>query len=507
MMDQIVLTKIKLKLSQKALSKVHIIQDIPSILLEGSQRSKEDEDANIPKREVSPRKNLKDLKLIHQSSLPVAAPDKLRLSPSKPTEINVVTVTSANEEDTVIYVTNRQPGATTDLAEEKTKYTKKQSILARSRALFSRRNSSFGKSQDSESNYSYSSTIAKSFESLASPEQNQNESKRFGSLSTNSSQSQSSVEKSPAPSTRSLNVCSSCPSSRTNSSEDDQVEGSYGKLELTTHYDIQKHALHCIVMRARGLRATDINGLADPYCLLILEKGSEISDYRLRTSTVQKTVNPEFSETVTFFNVEAEDIETKTLHLAVMDDDRFGYEVLGELRLPLSVLQNLYSRHFTLPLEKPTTSMSRLVEAWRNRGSILLSLLYSRGRETMIVTILKCKDLSAMDSNGYSDPYVKIQIRPDPHQRKFKTSIKWKTLNPEFNEEFSFKTKITDLPKQRLEIAVWDKDIGKSDDYIGGVMLSLSSKGERLRHWLDALKFPDKNHERWHHLSADVVFE
>ena len=53
------------------------------------------------------------------------------------------------------------------------------------------------------------------------------ESKRFGSLSTNSSQSQSSVEKSPAPSTRSLNVCSSCPSSRTNSSEDDQVEGDW----------------------------------------------------------------------------------------------------------------------------------------------------------------------------------------------------------------------------------------------------------------------------------------
>jgi hypothetical protein len=45
--------------------------------------------------------------------------------------------------------------------------------------------------------------------------------------------------------------------------------------------------------------------------------------------------------------------------------------------------------------------------------------------------------------------------------------VKWKNLNPVFNEEFVFETKMTELPKQALEITVWDKDYGKSNDYLG----------------------------------------
>lgn len=59
------------------------------------------------------------------------------------------------------------------------------------------------------------------------------------------------------------------------------------------------------------------------------------------------------------------------------------------------------------------------------------------------------------------------RIKPDPSHRKYKTSVKWKNLNPVFNEEFVFDTKMTELPKQALEITVWDKDYGKSNDYLG----------------------------------------
>ena len=59
------------------------------------------------------------------------------------------------------------------------------------------------------------------------------------------------------------------------------------------------------------------------------------------------------------------------------------------------------------------------------------------------------------------------RLKPDPFHRKFKTAIKWKNLNPMFNEEFVFDTKMTELPKQALEITVWDKDYGKSNDYLG----------------------------------------
>lgn len=58
-------------------------------------------------------------------------------------------------------------------------------------------------------------------------------------------------------------------------------------------------------------------------------------------------------------------------------------------------------------------------------------------------------------------------LSPDSNHKKYKTSVKWKNLNPVFNEEFVFETKMTDLPKQTLILTIWDKDYGKSNDYLG----------------------------------------
>lgn len=43
-----------------------------------------------------------------------------------------------------------------------------------------------------------------------------------------------------------------------------------------------------------------------------------------------------------------------------------------------------------------------------DRGRILLNLMYNSQKEELIVGIRKCAGLIAMDSNGYSDPYVKM---------------------------------------------------------------------------------------------------
>uniref|UniRef100_A0A8C5FSN2 C2 domain-containing protein n=2 Tax=Gadus TaxID=8048 RepID=A0A8C5FSN2_GADMO len=106
-----------------------------------------------------------------------------------------------------------------------------------------------------------------------------------------------------------------------------------------------------------------------------------------------------------------------------------------------------------------------------------------------------------MDANGYSDPFVKIVLKPDMGKKaKCKTQIKKKTLNPEYNEEFSYDIKHSDLAKKQLDISVWDYDIGKSNDYIGGCQLGITAKGERLKHWYECLKNKDKKIERWHTL-------
>ena len=45
-----------------------------------------------------------------------------------------------------------------------------------------------------------------------------------------------------------------------------------------------------------------------------------------------------------------------------------------------------------------------------------------------------------MDMGGTSDPYVKVYIMPEK-KKKFETKVHRKTLNPVFNETFTFKVK------------------------------------------------------------------
>lgn len=66
-----------------------------------------------------------------------------------------------------------------------------------------------------------------------------------------------------------------------------------------------------------------------------------------------------------------------------------------------------------------------------------------------------------------------------------------------------FETRPNDLDKQTLLLSVWDKDIGKSNDFLGSLVLSgTTSKGRRLKQWRDCIRLPDHYHEQWHCLAA-----
>lgn len=55
------------------------------------------------------------------------------------------------------------------------------------------------------------------------------------------------------------------------------------------------------------------------------------------------------------------------------------------------------------PLQVDKTEDKSLEE----RGRILISLKYSSQKQGLLVGIVRCAHLAAMDANGYSDPYVK----------------------------------------------------------------------------------------------------
>ncbi|XP_023686477.1 double C2-like domains, gamma [Paramormyrops kingsleyae] len=291
---------------------------------------------------------------------------------------------------------------------------------------------------------------------------------------------------------------------------DDDEDTYLGTLEFSLLFDQEHNCLHCTVHKGKGLKAMDSNGLADPYVKLHLLPGASKAN-KLRTKTLKNTLNPVWNETLIYHGITAADMTTKTLRLCVCDMDRLGRnEFIGEVRVVLKKLREGETKRYNMGLERQMQhkeGSSLAVEqgapvAEEERGRILVSLCYSQEKSSLCVGIIRCAHLAAMDSNGYSDPFVKIVLQPEAGKKsKYKTSVKKKTLNPEFNEEFFYEVPHDQLAKKTLEISVWDYDLGMSNDFIGGVELGINAKGERLRHWFECLKYMGKKVEYWHTLT------
>lgn len=132
-----------------------------------------------------------------------------------------------------------------------------------------------------------------------------------------------------------------------------------------------------------------------------------------------------------------------------------------------------------------------------------------------------------MDVGGLSDPYVKIALMmngqyasfrnqstnsdspsnsssrafPGKRIKKKKTSIKKCTLNPYYNESFTFEVPFEHIQKVSLVVTVVDYDRIGSSDAIGKVVLGCSApSGTELRHWMDMLASPRRPIAQWHTL-------
>lgn len=119
------------------------------------------------------------------------------------------------------------------------------------------------------------------------------------------------------------------------------------------------------------------------------------------------------------------------------------------------------------------------------RGKVLISLLYSKVTCNFHVKILRGIQLLPMDFGQTSDPYCKLVLYPSTDMNSkwnYKTSVKKHTLQPEFNEEFIFSNiQLQELINKTLQITVYDKDMGKRDDYIGKYFNSLFDLSDKKK--------------------------
>ncbi|KAL1140011.1 hypothetical protein AAG570_006988, partial [Ranatra chinensis] len=127
-------------------------------------------------------------------------------------------------------------------------------------------------------------------------------------------------------------------------------------------------------------------------------------------------------------------------------------------------------------IDKMTVTDSNSPPPSAKLGQLIFKLRYKKDKSTLIVSVVKCRDLPAKDPNvGSSDPYVKLQLLPEK-QHKVKTRVLRKTRNPIYDEDFTFYGINTNqLQNITLHFVVLSFDRYSRDDIIGEVFCSLGT--------------------------------
>uniref|UniRef100_A0A8C5DTQ5 Synaptotagmin n=1 Tax=Gouania willdenowi TaxID=441366 RepID=A0A8C5DTQ5_GOUWI len=237
--------------------------------------------------------------------------------------------------------------------------------------------------------------------------------------------------------------------------------------------DYKLHREHCCLRWMWG-------GSSDPYVKLYLFRTRRRS---LKTKVHRKTLEPNFNETFTF-KVE------------------LAYTELGGKTLVMTIpMSSVDFQPLSAGVEGDLQKAEK--EESERLGDVCLSLRYVPTAGKLTVVILEAKNLKKMDVGGLSDPYVKIHLMQNGKRlKKKKTTIKKNTLNPYYNESFSFEVPSEQIEKVQVALTVLDYDkIGKND-VIGKVLLG-SNTGTEQQHWVDMLANPRRPIAQWHSLNPE----
>ncbi|KAJ8286700.1 hypothetical protein GJAV_G00042190 [Gymnothorax javanicus] len=255
------------------------------------------------------------------------------------------------------------------------------------------------------------------------------------------------------------------------------------------------YQLDIVLKKGHNLAIRDRGGTSDPYVKFKI-MGKEV----FRSRTIHKNLNPVWDESVSLLV----DSLQEPLYVKVFDYD-FGLQddFMGSAYLYLESLEQKRSIDVTLDLKDPrfpdhnlgtldlaVTLTPKGVEFREPQQQQNLRLAEHRKshlwRGIVSISLIEGRDLTPMDTNGLSDPYVKFRLG---HQ-KYKSKTMPKTLNPQWREQFDFH--LYEENGGELEITVWDKDAGKRDDFIGRSVLHLSGLSKEHTHKLEVPLEEDK---------------
>ncbi|KAM4528559.1 multiple C2 and transmembrane domain-containing protein 1-like isoform 2-T2 [Odontesthes bonariensis] len=295
--------------------------------------------------------------------------------------------------------------------------------------------------------------------------------------------------------------------------------GSSGGHEETAIPTSGMYKLEIELKRGHNLAIRDRGGTSDPYVKFKLA-GKEV----FRSKIIHKNLNPVWDEKATLIV----DSLSEPLYVKVFDYD-FGLQddFMGSAFLYLESLEQQRTIPVTLvlkdpqhpeqdlgslelavtltpkssPIEEHRESTRGVVRTYRWKPYVNKTMLLRRSwkrstkqqsmrlaevhRKSQLwqgivsIALIEGRNLTPMDPNGLSDPYVKFRLGP----QKYKSKTVPKTLSPQWREQFDLH--LYEETGGMLEITVWDKDTGRRDDFIGRCQLDLSTLAKEQTHHLE----------------------
>ncbi|KAM7374916.1 hypothetical protein PAMP_007550 [Pampus punctatissimus] len=174
------------------------------------------------------------------------------------------------------------------------------------------------------------------------------------------------------------------------------------------------------------------------------------------------------------------DVSVPVLQQDETDSDSTFENTLGWRRNTGSSMSNISLSSGMASMSSVSGSMSSIYPAdfgdIEVQGSIQFAVNYIQKLGEFHIFVVHCRDLAVADTKrSRSDPYVKCYLLPDKIKLgKRKTSVKKKTVNPNYNEILRFKLIMEVLKTQSLNISVWHNNTFGRNMFLGEVDLDLS---------------------------------
>ncbi|XP_052087401.1 uncharacterized protein LOC127724474 isoform X1 [Mytilus californianus] len=297
----------------------------------------------------------------------------------------------------------------------------------------------------------------------------------------------------------------------------------YGKIPITgdiqfgLDYNYRTGTLEIQMTQCKGLAPADTRrNRSDPYIKTYLLPDKTRSGKR-KTKIKKHTLNPVFDEKLRYL-ISKSELENRTLWVTVWHNDRFGRnDFLGEVTINFDYYRfgDSAAKWYKLqervpPHERQNIRFEQPTSLLTYKGDIILCLKYvppeqvnrdspspsrKKARKPKLpgdkgqlhVLIKEARNLTAVRSNGYSDPFCKGQLQPD--KEKQKTQVIKKECNPAWNCTMVFEDVTAEnLREKSLELTIWDHDKLSSNDFLGGVRLNLGTGKSygKIVDWMDA---------------------